>query len=134
MIGVATFFVAMIGVWLASLMWQRKWYEALKKSEADFQAGRPIDLPAAMRIPNEGRTRLGRRWRQGILSRKDGSLKFVPIRPRKAKSFDLAGFQLVGERPLTFAEKLYFPAPDDTLLLGETPLLGTIELGFGLRE
>lgn len=89
-----------------------------------------VELYVALRLPDDGTTWWGRRWRQGsIRISPDSDAKFVPYRPRKAKSFDLTGIELVGEVPSSRLEQFWFESK--TKLLASSPTHERIEMGFG---
>ena len=111
---------------------QAKSKRSLAKRRTALSQGEQIDVVCAMRVRSEGRISIGRRWRQGTIRHADGELQFVPYRPRKAKTFNLEGLHVTGERPRTTAELWWFSGP--TVLLAESPTLGAIELGFGTGE
>lgn len=124
------FLLVMTVVAVFSIINQRRWAKAAARATDSLAAGDEVDVYCALRVPSEGRTWLGRRWRQGSIRRTHGgSLMFKPYRPRIAKSFDLTGARLIDRRPRTRLERLWFE--DATVLIVRAPDVGLIELGFG---
>ena len=122
-------FVA-LGIALGLFLIRRKSDRYLHQATTALNDGGVVELYVSLRLPDEGTTWWGRRWRQGsIRISPGGDAQFVPYRPRKAKHFDLTGIELVGEAPSSRTDHLWFESK--TKLLASSPTHERIQMGFG---
>jgi len=122
--------ITALGIAFGLALIRRKSNRYLREATGAFAKGENVRLYVSMRLPAEGTTWWGRRWRQGSIRMSPaGEVRFVPYRPRKAKHFDLTGLVLVGETPSSQMEHLWFES--HSKLLASSVAHEQIELGFG---
>lgn len=101
-----------------------RWRTSVRQEAATD--GRPFDVPVKVRLLEQ--SGIQGRWRDGVLHRLDGRLRFRPRRPRLARTLDLTASTVVDIRDARLSERWWFAG--SSVLLTDGPA-GPVEIAAG---